>query len=112
MAPVESNRLLLKHDAPQKCRNFLQLLMAGFIISPDLKYDTAPLHFFQVMDPGIGEVTVGEDQLLTGKGLDTGSLQADILDHAIFVIDHYKISHFKGLVKKDHKVVEDIAHNI
>src|SRR5690554_6717130 len=86
--------------------------MGGLISYPDFKNYPAPLHFLEIMDSRIGKVTVGENQLFAREGLDSCSLQSNIFDHPILVIDYHKVSHFKRFVKKYHEVIEDISHYI
>ena len=86
--------------------------MCALKVRPDLKNNPTPFHFLKVMYPGIGKITVGKNQLLTGERFDPCSFQAYVFDHPIFVIDYHKIPYFKGLIKKYHKVIEDIAHDI
>src|SRR5690606_22504476 len=79
---------------------------------PYLKNDTAALHLFIIMDPGAGKVTVGKDQLFTGKRFNPGSLEAYIFYYPIFIINDHKVPHRERTVKEYDEVIEQVSQDI
>ena len=106
MCAVEINAILGFDDFLEQCWNSSHLLYGSLICDTKLKDNPSPLHLLEVMNPGVGQITVGKDQLLPGERLDPGGFNPDFFHNTILIPDHQKVTHLKRSVEKNHKIIE------
>ncbi|MDT4868065.1 hypothetical protein FQZ97_1030080 [compost metagenome] len=70
------------------------------------------LHLFVVMQPGAGNIRVGKNQLITFEVSYTCGFYPDLFNRSCHTVNHHKISYFKGFIKNDGKITEQVSQDI